>query len=577
MSFVTRKNVFALLSLVSVLVIFSLSLVSAASYADICEHPQAVVLNLNSNPLDVLGLNCYSGVLPDGRTGSQIIKDYAWINLPSDGGYKTFANVVRGNSGQCQEHEEFYLRTDAGQNSIVSQDDSNACAQTSRIEDMGKLYLEEGNNRIWMIHNYECNPSSNAAHSVEITKLCLIKNSVPLVTCTQNTDCNDNNQSTADECVFPGTYKSYCRNTQINCVQDSDCGSTGFIGLPFCSQNNVFQNFQKSTCNNAGTPQSYCSSNVDSKLKQSCSLGCSNGQCINQPPVITCNTNADCNDNNQSTEDVCNLPGTEQSYCTNNPINPPLTCSDSDNGLNYTVKGTVEGFWIGSPFTDSDHYRTPVQVGEYFCLNDSEKELYPGFTVGLKYTDCDYACSEGVCIPRPQGEQINVTITNPVNNAVLNSTSVFLQYIIQGNAQACWYSLNLGLNVSLPGCQNKQITVPQGNNIITVFANNSLGELFKDTNAFSIVLPSNQTDDDANNTDDDDELNDKRKNKRATIIDLGPRTTQSNVSLAYDYDSSPLNLSMKSQKSSTGLGFWAIVFIIGIVILLIILLVLMLA
>ena len=73
-------------------------------------------------------------------------------------------------------------------------------------------------------------------------------------------------------------------------------------------------------------------------------------------------------------------------------------CTDSDKGLDYNTKGRVSGLWIGEALNEEDYCRTAIQLGEYFCLNDTDKALYPGFTVGLKYTDCEFLCSNGACI-----------------------------------------------------------------------------------------------------------------------------------------------------------------------------------
>ena len=70
----------------------------------------------------------------------------------------------------------------------------------------------------------------------------------------------------------------------IRCVSNADCGNNGFIEQPFCSSNNVNQLFRTWHCMNSNSPQSFCVSNNEQRNIQDCNLGCSNGQCISQPP-----------------------------------------------------------------------------------------------------------------------------------------------------------------------------------------------------------------------------------------------------------------------------------------------------
>ncbi|MEK6860841.1 MAG: hypothetical protein AABY07_02615 [Nanoarchaeota archaeon] len=111
---------------------------------------------------------------------------------------------------------------------------------------------------------------------------CLDGECVPGVfECLNNNDCNDNNLRTVDECVNPETSASFCRNTEVNCLTNSDCGFIGFIGNEFCSSNNVFENYQNAVCVDSGSLESNCIVTITSQLIQ------------------------DCNDNNVLTIDSC--------------------------------------------------------------------------------------------------------------------------------------------------------------------------------------------------------------------------------------------------------------------------------
>ena len=60
---------------------------------------------------------------------------------------------------------------------------------------------------------------------------CLTSDNEGGIECYDDSECNDYNIYTKDECVNPGTRNSYCVNNEINCVTDNDCGFTGFIGI----------------------------------------------------------------------------------------------------------------------------------------------------------------------------------------------------------------------------------------------------------------------------------------------------------------------------------------------------------
>jgi hypothetical protein len=121
-------------------------------------------------------------------------------------------------------------------------------------------------------------------------------------TCFDNTDCNDGNPCTDDRCLSPGTASCwnisncddtlFCNGTAICCTNPAGCGGVGFgqcqPGIPIVCP-----------------PGQFCS---ETEL----------GGCIE------CETNADCDDGNQCTQNVCDANLT----CTH----PDLvgSCNDGD-------------------------------------------------------------------------------------------------------------------------------------------------------------------------------------------------------------------------------------------------------
>ena len=222
----------------------------------------------------------------------------------------------------------------------------------------------------------DATPENNRA-TREISVICR-----PIV-CSANTDCNDNNPGTFDECINPGTDTSECRNTPINCASDADCGFTGFLGQEFCAARNIAKNFQEARCNNPGTLQSSCSVTIETRVLTMCQAACANAACI------PCNTNVDCNDDDSSTTDQCHNPGTPQSFCTNDPTQLPTACSaNTDCGIDSV---------IGQPFCAEKDVKEIVRT--FTCHNPGTPESScSSTTIQRIKTVCQDQCLNGQCI-----------------------------------------------------------------------------------------------------------------------------------------------------------------------------------
>ena len=204
------------------------------------------------------------------------------------------------------------------------------------------------------------------------------------IKCKKNTDCDDNNQYTKDICNNPGSIDSSCTNEEIICFENKDCGTDGLINGVFCDGPNnkdVFQNFQSWNCEEAGTTSSSCTQTIQSKLITPCDSECDNGACIN----IVCKKDSDCNDNNLTTTDKCNKPGTINSFCTHEGVR----CSqDTDCGTNrYTGDFFCNNKNITRNFLAFD-CKNPGTAASFCSSNAQEKNLY----------ECLYACNSGSCI-----------------------------------------------------------------------------------------------------------------------------------------------------------------------------------
>jgi hypothetical protein len=90
------------------------------------------------------------------------------------------------------------------------------------------------------------------------------------IECFNNSDCDDMDDLTYDECLNPGTPSSECRNTPINCADDNDCGITGFIGGEYCFLGMVYKDYKTSICVNNGTLDSYCNISINPQFINNC-------------------------------------------------------------------------------------------------------------------------------------------------------------------------------------------------------------------------------------------------------------------------------------------------------------------
>ncbi len=156
-------------------------------------------------------------------------------------------------------------------------------------------------------------------------KIC-INNSCVKINCFKDSECDDSDKYTEDKCLNPRTSNSRCEYNTITCFNNAECGTERYINQLFCKENKVFDKYLKFICNNPGTSYSYCTNFNDEKLVQTCSNGCSDGECSH----VYCSKDSECDDNNIYTYDQCNNPGSASSYCSSTLVN---CVTDNDCGF----------------------------------------------------------------------------------------------------------------------------------------------------------------------------------------------------------------------------------------------------
>ena len=198
------------------------------------------------------------------------------------------------------------------------------------------------------------------------------------VQCSQDSECEDQNPLTLDECINPNSRVSMCRNIPLNCGDDFDCGFTGFVGTEFCTEDNIVKNFQNATCHNNGTPDSFCTLNIESVTLNMCDAACVNGGCV------ICDEDSDCSDSKPDTLDKCINPQTIESFCTNQDVE----CFDDSDCGEEELFGDL--FCVDLNLTQ--------QFREFTCNNPGNADSFCTFEIlSVVNQTCEDLCFEGAC------------------------------------------------------------------------------------------------------------------------------------------------------------------------------------
>ena len=146
--------------------------------------------------------------------------------------------------------------------------------------------------------------------------------------------------------------------------------------------------------------------------------------------------------------------------------------------MSITIQNTTSrnngmcAFEYSGSDTDPGHYLGYIKI-----INDT-------------FTGCTYYANtwDNVDIINPDDvTPPTVTITSPANTT-LPSTNITLSFTASDDTfvSRCWYKLNNGANISLPNCNSITLAVPDGQDTITVFANDSKGNTGSATRSFSV-------------------------------------------------------------------------------------------
>jgi subtilisin family serine protease len=140
-------------------------------------------------------------------------------------------------------------------------------------------------------------------------------------TCTAGWKCQDSTHKGYQNSDCTWSNVTYCEHgcdsgTCIACTSASHCGTDGYTGSPYCSNNDVYQNYRTYSCNNPGTALAYCSSTDTGRPKQDCGDSyaepwgtnyCSNGNVVHSRKVHDKGClNGSCYDNVSTQTEIVN-------------------------------------------------------------------------------------------------------------------------------------------------------------------------------------------------------------------------------------------------------------------------------
>ncbi len=118
----------------------------------------------------------------------------------------------------------------------------------------------------------------------------------------------------------------------IACEQDSDCGTDGWTGNPYCSGGDVWQSWRTYECQNAGTADASCTHSDQDKKKEECgTMICQDGQCVSGN--VECYEDQDCGTDGWTGGPYCKDGDVWQiwmSYTCHNPGQTSSYCSESE-------------------------------------------------------------------------------------------------------------------------------------------------------------------------------------------------------------------------------------------------------
>ncbi|MDK2849806.1 MAG: hypothetical protein PWR32_473, partial [Candidatus Woesearchaeota archaeon] len=166
-------------------------------------------------------------------------------------------------------------------------------------------------------------------------------------------------------------------------------------------------------------------------------------------------------------------------------INFSCTASDSINLKNVSLYGNFSGSWQEVLVNTS-----PINNSQTIFQRTLSDGVYSWNCQACDDAQCSFAIANYTLVVDTTAPIVNIDIPQ---NRSYNVTTLSLNYTVSdSHLSECWYNAGSG-NVSLPSCQNITLTgLTEGTHTITVYANDSSGNIGFDSVSYTIDLTTPQ-------------------------------------------------------------------------------------
>ena len=200
----------------------------------------------------------------------------------------------------------------------------------------------------------------------------------------------------------------YSCNSSGKCVLNPTCTDTDSSTYPTINYtlkgtaSNQTASLTDYCFSNTTLYEFYCNSSGNLRINlnsYTCPSGynCSNGACVSAPtciPVTCTQLNRNCGISNNGCGVNLNCGTCENGFSCVNGLCKVTNCTDTDNGVNVSIKGRIYGFDGYNYFSNWD-YCALGGVADYVCYNDPSMGVW-----GTAFMSCPSGttCSNGACV-----------------------------------------------------------------------------------------------------------------------------------------------------------------------------------